>query len=362
MRSTLIFVLILALAQGGFCAEPGANSPAAMAPTGAQAAKKQGTKVKAQNAKKSATAKKKPAAKKKPVAKKPAVKKKKPVATKAKKGAKPKVNQAPPPALGDTQLPTPAPRLASPMITVEGGTLPQGADQSISTFQIGKYEVTWDEWRTVRAWAVNNGFNMNTGNGSFGNHPVTHVSWYDVVKWCNARSEAEGLVPVYSVNGTVYRTGEFGMFGSAVVVRNMAANGYRLPTEDEWEWAALGGVLSQNYTYSGSNDISLVAWFLDNSIGAAENQFDGRGTWPVGQKVPNELGLHDMSGNVMEWCEDYVEEESINGRPSRGGAFFTGEDVCRVTTATYSAFVHETWPGNGFRIARNFQIPPGPTP
>jgi formylglycine-generating enzyme required for sulfatase activity len=98
------------------------------------------------------------------------------------------------------------------MITVQGGTLPPSSELSgtvVTTFQIGKYEVTWDEWQEVRAWAVDEWLHRlgGCGSGGAGNHPVHSVSWYDVLKWSNARSEKEGLVPVYEVGGAVYRTG-----------------------------------------------------------------------------------------------------------------------------------------------------------
>ena len=92
------------------------------------------------------------------------------------------------------------------MISVQGGTLPsssQLAGQSVNTFQIGRCETTWAEWRGVRDWAVENGYTdlAGVGQGSGDEHPVRNVSWYDVVKWCNAKSEMEGLNPVYTFNG-----------------------------------------------------------------------------------------------------------------------------------------------------------------
>jgi formylglycine-generating enzyme required for sulfatase activity len=242
------------------------------------------------------------------------------------------------------------------MVPVLGGVLPQGSElagQRVATFYIGRYEVSWLEWQEVRDWAVANGYSdlVNKGAGSADNHPVRNVNWYDVVKWCNAKSEKYGLIPVYSVNGTVYRNGEFGDTESTLVLVNGDSTGYRLIGDAEWEWAARGGKLSQGHVYSGSSDPDSVAWYYDNSIGAFVNQWDGRGTWPVGLKLPNEIGVYDMSGNVWEWTWDLSGDSH---RRIRGGAWghpaissAIGRRDGRYGPATSEQDI-------GFRLARNF--------
>lgn len=211
------------------------------------------------------------------------------------------------------------------MILVKGGTLPQSASrvsgQTVGDFQLGKYEVTLDQWRVVQAYAMKNGYDLaGIGSGSTGQHPAVNLDWFDAVKWCNALSEMARLRPVYYSNGAVFKHGS-----KVAVDRDENANGYRLPTEAEWEWAARGGLKSNGYMFSGGNDASAVSWNERNSSGAVEvtrvdDSGNWLGTWPVGRKAPNELGFHDMSGNVCEWCWDVVDGSY---RALRGGGFTT---------------------------------------
>ena len=240
------------------------------------------------------------------------------------------------------------------MITVQGGTLPQTSEiagKFVATFQIGKYEVTWNEWQIVRDWAVTNGYPdlVRKGEGSGLNHPARGFNWYEALKWCNALSEKEGLVPVYWAGAEPYRVLE------GVPTVNTNANGYRLQTDAEWEWAARGGAGSKGFIYSGSNDVNQVAWHEGNSSGAEVNLYLGRGTWPVGTKTPNELGIHDMSGNAFEWVFDSYNPVLFltdTDRRVRGGGWRYTSNFCAVDHRGYS------WAGVrvfGFRVARNAQ-------
>ncbi|MBI9032237.1 SUMF1/EgtB/PvdO family nonheme iron enzyme [bacterium] len=205
---------------------------------------------------------------------------------------------------------------------------------TLSSFLIGKYEVTQGIYQGVT------GTNPASNYGKGSNYPVCYVTWYDAVQYCNARSIEEGLTPCY--NTTNWSC-------------DFSANGYRLPTEAEWEFAARGGTSNPDYLYSGSDDLNSVAWYNSNS---------GSTTHNVGTKTPNSLGIYDMSGNVWEWCNDWygdysssaqsdpVGPESGTGRVYRGGSWINITSFCRVAIRNSSSPTSSGY-NIGFRLARS---------
>lgn len=250
------------------------------------------------------------------------------------------------------------------LILVKGGTFTNansnyyGKNVTIPSFYMGQYEVTQQEWMDVM------GGNPSQFKGS--HFPVEMVSWYDAVEYCNKRSTQEGLQPYYHIDKSSKdpnNTSDIDTVKWTVTV-NSGANGYRLPTEAEWEYAAGGGQMSKSFKYSGSNNADDVAWYWRN---AGDKHLSGDWNWPliennhnrtqsVGLKKPNELGLYDMSGNVREWIWNWhgdLDGSSDKGthRVVKGGGWIG--DVSNDEISFRGKFdANGFGPDQGFRVVR----------
>ncbi|MCX6876264.1 MAG: choice-of-anchor D domain-containing protein, partial [Verrucomicrobia bacterium] len=239
---------------------------------------------------------------------------------------------------------------------------------NVSAFYLAKYEVTKALWDEVRTWGLTHGYpDLSTGTGKAATHPVHSITWYDMVKWCNAHSEKVGLTPCYSVSGAVYRTGQ------SAPACNWAANGYRLPTEAEWEKAARGGASGKRFPWGDTINHTDANYHNYNYFyESPQNQGfhptynDGvmPYTSPTGSFAANGYGLYDLAGNVWEWCWDwyggYAAGSQTDPRGATSGTFrvFRGgcwnyyANICRV------AFRYNDYPAfssneMGFRLARS---------
>ena len=216
------------------------------------------------------------------------------------------------------------------MVTVSAGTAPDGNKSIDYDIEMGKYEVTFEEY-IVFCNDTGKSIPDDEGWGK-GTRPVINVSWYDAVEYCNWLSKQEGLNPAYDTSGSK----------NTWSLKDYPQNleGYRLPTSNEWEYVAHGGVNGNNTKYAGSDNIDEVAWYNFNS---------GMETHPVGKKKPNELGIYDMSGNVSEWTNT---SDGSNYRVTRGGSFYDFAEDFELSSY-YSQTMSSCYDFLGFRLTKS---------
>ena len=246
------------------------------------------------------------------------------------------------------------------MVKVEGGKFLMGSksdnkiaetdeqkqhEVTLGNFEINKLEVSVWEWKQY-CKKTNKKMTAKQPWGIYDNYPITNITWFEAIAYCNWLSKQDGYKPVYSIVGPN-------------VVCDLKMNGYRLPTEAEWEYAAKGGKKTKKNIFAGSNISNEVAWQQNNS---------GKRVHAVGTKLMNELGLYDMSGNVWEWCYDWYNKDYYKGendynptgpirgekKSVRGGSWDSKESYLR-TSNRISTKPNVTYEFYGFRLVRTLK-------
>jgi len=247
-------------------------------------------------------------------------------------------------------------------IVVEGGQFFMGDEKglgdrnelptrlvTVNKFIVGKYEVTEKEYNEI----------MNLESSGNDELPITNITWYEALEFCNKKSEIEGLTQYYNINKEEKDNNNKNSNdpNKWKIELNEQSNGYRLLTEAEWEYIAKESLKPSTSKYSGSDNLSEVAWFEGNS--------DDMGPKNPGMKKPNKFDIYDLCGNVAEWCFDWFDyyqnlktaknpkgADSGASRVVRGGSWISEREECRVSARSYIEPYGKS-PYIGFRIARN---------
>ena len=264
--------------------------------------------------------------------------------------------------------------------TLDGTSFAIPTNVYVSAFFMDTNLVRYDQWQPVYNYATSHGYGFdNAGYAKAANHPVGYMNWYDIVKWCNARSQQAALTPVYYTDAgmtLVYTNGD-----TDAVYANWSANGYRLPTSAEWEKGARGGLSGQRFPWGDTISENQANYngdtntFYDLGPDGPNTNYNNAGypyTSPVGAFAPNGYGLYDMAGNMEEWCWDWAAgppypagSPYLGGADPRGPSIASGYRVLRGGSwASASNYTRCGFPNFfppypavgslGFRCVRNF--------
>ncbi|MCL2181220.1 MAG: SUMF1/EgtB/PvdO family nonheme iron enzyme, partial [Treponema sp.] len=276
-------------------------------------------------------------------------------------GSRPSGHTPPAPAPTPTPAPTPSEAVTVPadFVRIQGGTYMRGSPANetgrdadsespqhqvtVSSFTMNQYLVTQGEWHRVMGTTIRQLAGSNPMVGEGDEYPMYYVSWFDAVEYCNRLSRREGLTPAYTITGS----GD-----NRTVTWNRSANGYRLPTEAEWEYACRAGTAT---AYNTGNNITTSHANFDSTLNR---------TSAVGSYAPNAWGLYDMHGNVFEWCWDWYGgyparaqndpqgASSGSARVLRGGSWGSWAAYARSAYRFNFTPTHRGY-GFGFRVVRN---------
>lgn len=232
---------------------------------------------------------------------------------------------------------------------------------TVGAYFMDKYEVSRELWVEVSDWAVAHGYDINASTSANYGYPLENISWYSAIKWCNARSEKEGIVASYYTDSAltaVYRSGDFDLGNGNV---RWSGSGYRLPTEAEWERAARGGVHGNQFPWGNTVNSGQANYYYHFGGVSPVGYYNGNQT-PSGPDMANGYELYDVSGNVSEWCWDRYESSYGDGSPLvdprgptsgqyriiRGGYHYSFPAGIRCSARAYSLPSY----GNGLRCVK----------
>lgn len=251
------------------------------------------------------------------------------------------------------------------MIFVQGGTFTQGdREVTLSDFEMGRYPVTQALWEAVMG---------NTNNKSFfrgPRHPVDRIGWYFAIDFCNKLNKIRNLQPCYFFDDNCTQPyfvdidenppGNSNRYNAGEVYYKPTSKSFRLPTAEEWEYAAKGGKYHCEVKYAGSDRLKDVAWFADNS--SDESQ-------PVGLLQPNALGMYDLCGNIDEWCWNDFERNTLDttalnatsaNKMLKGGSWISYDKHCQISSQFSNSPFNRSYNYFGFRLARHLTLTPPP--